>query len=316
MRLLALPNELLLNVAKSLDPGDVGSLIEACPELVLLLIPTLEAAVTKSCPGLHSVGWAARQENENLVEILLDNGVHYIETDCDPWDTALHHAATSGNVSIMRLLLDSENSCMIDYEESSIVRTAAMYGQVEVIEFLQEFGLDINQAGWDGQTALHEAEDSATVEFLLGNGAELELGDYNGDTPLMRAAKRRSLGSVAALLRWGADVDAENNCGQTAFHRAFDSGYGGPEGDYDDVFSVPRLLLEVGAVLDSQDNEGSTALHLAATNHPRVDDDMNFLLEEGADIFIQDNFGLTALQKAIDNGYQVKVSISAPSASP
>lgn len=314
MRLLALPNELLLNVAKNLDPDDVGSLIEACPELVLLLIPTLEAAVTKSCPGLHSVSWAARQENENLVEILLDNGVHYTETDCDPWDTALHHAATSGNVSIMRLLLDSKDSCMIDYEESSIVRTAAWHGQVEVIEFLQEFGLDINQAGQDGQTALHGAEDSATVEFLLRNGAELELGDYNGDTPLMLAAERRSLGPVAALLGWGADVGAENNCGQTALHRAFNSGYKGlGEEDYDDTFSVPRLLLEAGAVLDSQDNEGSTALHLAAINYPRVDDDMNFLLEEGADIFIQDNSGLTALQKAIDNGYQVKVSISAPS---
>ncbi len=67
--------------------------------------------------------------------------------------------------------------------------------------------------------ALHWAcarNNSVIVAFLLDNGANIEVKDGNGNTPLIKAAAGPSPLAVELLLERGADRQATNNAGETA----------------------------------------------------------------------------------------------------
>ncbi|WP_417620782.1 ankyrin repeat domain-containing protein [Parasphingorhabdus sp.] len=74
-----------------------------------------------------------------------------------------------------------------------------------------------------GQTALHivvERRDNAWIGFLLQQGANPNLQDKQGMSPLMLATQLRFVDGVKILLAKKADVNAANNQGETALIRA------------------------------------------------------------------------------------------------
>lgn len=85
---------------------------------------------------------------------------------------------------------------------------------------------------------------------LLTNGADVNLKDSNGGTPLMQAAFRGNLNIVRALLDRGSDVNAKNIVGYTALMYACEYG------PYPDVV---ELLLTKGANPNEKDITGRTA---------------------------------------------------------
>lgn len=78
------------------------------------------------------------------------------------------------------------------------------------------------------------------VQLLLGKGAEVNVFNVSGDTPLMEAARKGCVGSVRALLGAGAWVDVENLHYETAISLAITGLH--PQ--------VVKILLEVGASID------------------------------------------------------------------
>lgn len=54
------------------------------------------------------------------------------------------------------------------------------------------------------------------ADFLIGQGADVDARDSNGNTPLMMAAKAGNLGHAAYLLSKGADPLAANKAGEIA----------------------------------------------------------------------------------------------------
>lgn len=62
------------------------------------------------------------------------------------------------------------------------------------------------------------------VEILLRAGADTDLPDWEGYTPLMAAASHRSTDTARALLRAGAYTGAENKYGVTALQMAEEEG--------------------------------------------------------------------------------------------
>jgi ankyrin repeat protein len=62
--------------------------------------------------------------------------------------------------------------------------------------------------------------DAATVEALLGAGADANLTARDGRTALMEAAGAGSLEAVRALVAKGAEVNAKAAGGMTALERA------------------------------------------------------------------------------------------------
>ena len=103
-----------------------------------------------------------------------------------------------------------------------------------------------------GETALHivtQRRDGLWIKFLTQKGANPNIADKNGVTPLVLAANLGFIEGVESLLKAGAQVDVSNTAGETpligAVHRR-------------DVAMV-RILLANGANPDRADNSGRTA---------------------------------------------------------
>ena len=109
-----------------------------------------------------------------------------------------------------------------------------------------------------GDTALHlvvARRDNTWLTFLLAKGANPNLTDNNGNTPLMDAVQARFEEGVRSLLSFNAQVDKANGSGETPLIRAV---------HLRDVELV-RLLVAQGANPDKRDTiAGMSARDYAA----------------------------------------------------
>jgi ankyrin repeat protein len=105
---------------------------------------------------------------------------------------------------------------------------AAISGSPETIRMLLKSGADVKAKDVDGRTALIETLTTEndlppeTIEELIQAGAEVNVRIYGGLTPLMIAAAGNSR-ILKALIRAGADLNAEDDQGATALRWAKDS---------------------------------------------------------------------------------------------
>lgn len=98
-----------------------------------------------------------------------------------------------------------------------------------------------------GENALHYVvarRDATWLTFLLSKGANPNLTDNDGNTPLMEAVQGRFEEGVRALITYNAQVDKANNSGETPLIRAV---------QLRDVALV-RLLVAQGANADKRDS--------------------------------------------------------------
>lgn len=91
------------------------------------------------------------------------------------------------------------------------MHVAASKGNMELAAFLIRKGANLNIQDIFGNTPLHYAIDKGNtniVGFLMRNGCNFNLSDYRGNSPLHSAAKQNSFEVVKMLLNDGADPDA------------------------------------------------------------------------------------------------------------
>lgn len=84
-------------------------------------------------------------------------------------------------------------------------------------------GADPNVKNRNGDTPLHGAvtlRRSGAITALIDAGADLNAKDQNGDTPLHIAVLKGTANMVHDLLDAGADTDVINNRGLIPFYRA------------------------------------------------------------------------------------------------
>lgn len=129
----------------------------------------------------------------------------------------------------------------------------------EATRFLNEPGTTIVNTRdiTSGETALHivvRRRDELWLKFLLDRGANPNIADRDGVTPLALAAGLGFVEGVDRLLKAGVRIDVSNSAGETplisAVHRR-------------DI-AIIRLLLKSGADPDKSDNSGRTARDYAA----------------------------------------------------
>ena len=103
-----------------------------------------------------------------------------------------------------------------------------------------------------GESALHivvARRDTTWLQFLLSKGANPNIRDNNGVTPLELAAGLRYLDGIETLVDAGANVDETNSTGETPLMLAAH----GRDGE------MAKMLLEAGADPDKADNSGRSA---------------------------------------------------------
>lgn len=167
--------------------------------------------------------------------------------------TALIYASDEGRLEIVEYLV--ENGASIDAETLTITR------DLEIFKYLLKQGnVNINSVGYLGMTALSlasiEESNLEMFEYLLENGADVNVQNDDGSTALMIASLYGNLEMVKYLLEKGANINAQDNDNSTALI------YASKWNNLEEV----EYLVKNGADIDIKDIEGKTALDWATTD--------------------------------------------------
>lgn len=148
------------------------------------------------------------------------------------------------------------NGLSID-ERNYLLSLASIYGKNEMVDWLIGEGADINAMDEFGCTPLHDAARNKkvdTIGILLKYGAQINARDHNGNTPLYTAIRRNANSkAIGALLQNNADVNIANNMGQTPIFVAVSRGH----------IETVKKLIESGADVNVVDAAGETPLTIA-----------------------------------------------------
>jgi len=189
---------------------------------------------------------AAANGHEIVAKALLARGADINIMSTSIWGGALHGAASSGALSLVRFLLDN--------------------------------GADINAQSRGGGSALQQAVENnhgAVVRLLISKGANVNAASCGPHgNALYTAASPAREEICRILLDAGADVNAPGGQFGYALHAAVQKNNGA---------SLVRLLLDRGAKTDVIGGEVGTALHAAALN-PDNEEIIQILLDRGADV--------------------------------
>ena len=143
--------------------------------------------------------------------------------------TPLEDAAYGGHTAVAKTLLANGANVNGAGGGCTPLHAAAGANHVDVVDVLLQAGADPNPlAVGDLDTPLHQAVVELAHESafaLLKHGADVNLADDYGDTPLHNAArftvgKKGSYDMLEILLRFGADQNAVNAAGYTALFYA------------------------------------------------------------------------------------------------
>ena len=219
---------------------------------------------------------ASRMRCMEIVRDLLKHGADMEARDMGGW-TPLIHASTIGDTEIARLLLKQGANVKEQYRcRYTPLHYASSRGRLAVTQLLLEHGADVNARNAHNQTPLHEAKGKEVTRLLIEHGADANALDTQNRTPLHQASedgitevagvllergvdanardadKVTPLGLAASgpwyreevhlhlvrlLLRYGSDIHARDDKGQTPFMRAKANG----------LRDIMQLLLEHGA---------------------------------------------------------------------
>ncbi len=138
----------------------------------------------------------------------------------------------------------------------------------------------LNERDHRGRTLLHWTIMQglgSEVEYLITQGASLNIADDEGRTPLHYAAESGALDSAKILIERGADPNSRDARGRTPLHYAARSGHA----------QIVALLLQYGADPNVTDAENNTPLHYAENSEI-----VELLLNSGADPNALSNEGL------------------------
>ena len=165
---------------------------------------------------------------------------------------------------------------------------------------LLQRGADVNVPDKRGFSPLHQASQGGrigTMWLLLENGADVNIRNTTGDTPLAFASYAGEIEASRLLLQWGANVDSQNKKGQSPLHSAVKRGH----------LDVVRLLIESGANMNLHSETGSTPLYLASrSGHLEL---AELLIQLGANVNSRNNDGWTPLHTASRSGWVKSVEL-------
>lgn len=163
----------------------------------------------------------------------------------------------------------------------------------EVLKFL-EYGPDCNIANDEGNTVLHVAVSTyrsigtTVVEALLERGADPNLRNHEGLTPLRSIHYEDDFKKVRVLVAAGADINARDKSGAPLlFKPAHSIRSRSQEDAYDDT----KTLVKHGADVLARDFDGRTFLHAAIKDHELSMSRLEFITSLGLDVHATDYHG-------------------------
>jgi len=181
---------------------------------------------------------------QDLVEHLIAKYPHQVKTDGGYCRTPALAALEGRHFELADLL--HRNGSSVDlpgHSSQTPLYSAASQGDLEMVRVLLGYKADVNSRNTSGSAPLFNALSRAppqtlhVARLLLENGANPNVPNKYGETPLHTASGRGNLEVVRLLLKYGADVELEGEEGRTPFQAASQRGH----------HEVAKLLLDYGA---------------------------------------------------------------------
>jgi ankyrin repeat protein len=273
--------------------------------------------------GATPMSLAAEVANTRILTALLEAGAD-ADSPNPEGQTALMAVARTGSVEAAKLLLD--HGATVDAREHWGGQTALMWASArrhpDMMKLLISHGADVDARSIHRDYQRHVTAEGrpknldsggftpllyaarenciACVDVLLANGADIDLPDPDGVSPLLLAIMNVNWDLAKRLIEAGADVDQWDIYGEAPLFTAIGerSRIDGGRASIDplnetDGLTIVRMLLERGAnpnmqlffrpagVRGSTNTRGSTPLIRAATDGDL--EIVRLLLEHGAD---------------------------------
>ncbi|XP_067887441.1 transient receptor potential cation channel, subfamily N, member 1 isoform X5 [Heterodontus francisci] len=221
---------------------------------------------------------AAERGHTNVVEVLTEKFKSNVLARTKDGSTLMHIASQCGHPDTALAFLKKGVPLHMPNKSGAVcLHAAARRGHTAVVKALLQKGAHVDAKTKDCYTALHIAVQHCkpmVVQTLLGFGAQVQLkGGKAQETPLHIAARVKDGEKVAEmLLKSGADVNAEQENGETAMHVAARHGN----------LKMIQALIEEGGDLTWQSKDGENPLHIAVRHcHINVVEEiLNYLTNE------------------------------------
>jgi cytohesin len=239
---------------------------------------------------------AARQGNLEKVRTLVDKDPALVAARDKGGETPLHWAAFSGNVDLVRFLL--EKGAEVDAKNARGLTPLAFtvaQDRIQAAGLLIERGANVNCRNPLNMTPLIIAAEQGAVELvkiLIAAGADVGIESRIG-TALHRASLKGDTEIIRALLKAGANTAAISR-GVSPLHLAATAGH----------LEAASALVEGGADINKQDGHGRTPLHrVLGSSNPHVSEIALFFIDRGAEVNSVDEAGEPLLMTAVREGY-------------
>ena len=242
-----------------------------------------------------------------IAESLIVNGASNIESFCVAGCTALSTACGTGNLRMVKMLLEygaSVNSTK--YNGKAPLCMAALNGHRAIVLLLLHYKATFDKPmHTDRENQMENTNHNNVNNYAPANNSARrrcyciqDVPQSNGSTPLFQAVMHNHLLSAYILLCRGASVNPTMSYTLSKpLHLAAELNY----------INIVRLLISYGADIDARDKYKRTALHYAAKRgHIQVVKD---LIDVGAVLRQQDVNGKTPIDYATDNGHQSVVTL-------
>jgi len=175
----------------------------------------------------------------------------------------------------------------------ALLQTVREDHEIDKVQALLQQGAEVNIMDDEGETPLHHIAFLGffpTAELLVSKGALINAKNNKNWTPLHVAAWRGNIEVAELLLDNGADFEAVTDRGETPLHKAAQVGHA----------DITALLIEKGASIHVTEDTEATPLHMAA-NSCRAEV-VKLLIEAGADVNLLDAYKGSPLRRAIQAG--------------
>lgn len=214
----------------------------------------------QSDDGTTALIEAARVGNVEIMKMLLSKGAR-VDAAKDDGTTALIEAAINDEPEAIQLLIaagankelktrNGSTALIAAYDKYKLgaalalieggadPNTGSQYGDTPLMyaasrndvkgvqALLKRKGINVNARSKNGETAVFNSLESVEImKLLLNSGADPNIPDESGETPLMRASEYGRTDAVQALLEKGANPNARSRWGKDALSLARNGGH-------------------------------------------------------------------------------------------
>lgn len=290
------------NVNAALDDGNTVLHLAAANGNSALLQALLNAGAApeaKNIRGRSALEMALLRSRPDAAKLL--SAVTPVDKDSEEDGRLLPVAAERGDLNSVKNMLERGVNPDAMNNGWTALHFAAQSGRMEIMKILLEKGADIEARAAGRVTPLYLAAVRGQVNaaaLLLSNGAVVDVENRSGLTPLYAAAQRGDVPMVSCLLKAGANINHSGRNGWTPLHIAVQSGYS----------EIVEIMLENGADVHAVDLHGGwSVMHLAAQEgHSAM---IEQLVSAGAMVNVAGARGETPLHVAVSNRRHATVAI-------